>query len=186
MTDIGWSCEKRNRNHKHTVLEQIYHQYSQLMYYIAFKVLNDRYLAEDAVQTTFLKLEKNRFYIDSVTSNQTKSFIIIVTRNVAMSLLKTKSQGDYLRPDDEINDIPDQNTLPLDLLIKNESIDEIKNTIASLDSKYSDILLLRYFSDYSTLEIASFFDISDELVRVRLHRAKKQLVEKLKERKSLI
>ncbi len=183
MTDIG-SCGKKNQEQKHVLLEQIYHQYSQLMYYISFQVLNDRYLAEDAVQSTFLKLEKNRFYIDSITSSRTKSFIVIVTRNVAVSLLKAKSRGALPYQDDDLADIPDHETLPLDLLVKNESIDEIKNAIASLDSKYSDVLLLRYFSDYSTLEIASLFDISDELVRVRLHRAKKQLARKLGERRS--
>ncbi len=184
LTGMG-SYGKRNHDQKHILLEQIYHQYSRLMYYIAFKVLNDSYLAEDAVQTTFLKLEKNRFHVDSVTSRKTKSFIIIVTRNVAVSILKSKGHAALLCPDDDLNGIPDQNTLPLDVLVKNESIVEIKNAIASLDPKYSDILLLRYFSDYSTLEIASFFDISDELVRVRLHRAKKQLVAKLEERRSL-
>lgn len=183
MAETG-SYGKTNRAQKHILLEQIYRQYSRLMYFIAYQILGDGYLAEDAVQTAFLKLERNRFSVDSVTSSKTKSFIIIVIRNVAISIMKSKGQGVLACVDDDITDIPDGETLPLDLVVKNESIDEIKNAIAGLDPKYSDILLLRYFSDYSTLEIASFFSISDELVRVRLHRAKKLLVEKLSERRS--
>ena len=185
MAETG-SYGKTNRTQKHILLEQIYRQYSRLMYCVAFEILGDGYLAEDAVQTAFLKLEKNRFSVDSVTSSKTKSFIVIVTRNVALSILKSKGHGALACTDDDITDIPDGNTLPLDLVVKNESIDEIKNAIADLDPKYSDIILLRYFSDYSTLEIASFFNISDELVRVRLHRAKKVLLEKLNERRSQI
>jgi RNA polymerase sigma-70 factor (ECF subfamily) len=44
---------------KHEILEQLYSNYAKLMYYIAYEILKDQFLAEDAVQTAFLKLEKN-------------------------------------------------------------------------------------------------------------------------------
>ncbi len=42
-------------------LERLYHKYYRLMYYVANKILQDNYLAEDAVQTAFLKLIPNLY-----------------------------------------------------------------------------------------------------------------------------
>jgi hypothetical protein len=50
-------------NEKHEVLEMLYTKYAKLMYYIAYEILKDQFLAEDAVQNAFLKLEKSKFKI---------------------------------------------------------------------------------------------------------------------------
>ena len=164
---------------KNKVLEQLYVEYAKLMFYVAFDILNDQYLAEDAVQTVFLKLEKNKFKIDSISCNKTKSFMVIITRNIAVGIYNARKKEATTYDADELNEIPDDKMLPLDVIVSNESIMDIHDALSSLDSKYSDILLMKYFSNYTNAEIASFFNISEELVRVRLYRAKKLLIKKV-------
>jgi len=154
------------------------------MYHIALQILGDQFLAEDAIQTAFLKLEKNKFKIDSISCNKTKSFMVIITRNIAFGMYNARKKEAITYDCDELEEIPDDKMLPLDVVVSNESILDIQDALSSLNSKYSDILLMKYFSDYTNAEIASLFNISEELVRVRLYRAKKLLMKKLNEGKT--
>jgi RNA polymerase sigma-70 factor (ECF subfamily) len=100
------SCEK------HEILEQLYLKYAKLMYYIAFEILNDKFLAEDVVHTAFLKLEKNKFIIDTINCNKTKSFMVIITRNIAISIYNTKKKEGIIYDYGELKEIQDDAMLP--------------------------------------------------------------------------
>ena len=182
---MGYIFEKRSSCKKHEVIEQLYSNYSKIMYHVAYQILNDQFLAEDAVQNAFMKLEKNKFKIDSITCNKTKSFMVIITRNIAIEIYNKKKKEAPTYDSRELDEIPDNKLVPIDIIINNESISEIRDALSLLDSKYSDIILLKYFSDYSNIEIASLLNISEDLVRVRLHRAKKLLLLKVNGRKNV-
>lgn len=176
-----FSIIDKNTDKKHEVLEQLFVKYNKLMYYTAYQILQDQYLAEDAVQTAFLKLEKNKFKFYSISCNKTKCFMVIIVRNIAINLYNSKKKEIVTYDEDELMEIPDDHLLPLDVVINNERIGEINQLLDSLDSKYADVISMRYFSDYSIEEIASLFDISEQLVRVRLYRAKKLILEQINE-----
>jgi RNA polymerase sigma-70 factor, ECF subfamily len=164
---------------KNEILEELFIKYSNLMFFVAFDILKDRYLAEDAVQKAFLKLEKSKMIIDSTSSNRTRSFVVIVIRNVSITMLNNSRKELRSIEGDGFEELPDNNLLPLELLINKEKVSQIKNNLSKIDNKYADVFLLRYFDEYSISEIASLLDISEQLVRVRLHRAKKSLLEKI-------
>lgn len=54
----------------------IYEKYCKLMFYIANQILNDSWLAEDAVHDAFVNVIKNLHKIEDVNCNKTKSFIL--------------------------------------------------------------------------------------------------------------
>lgn len=178
---MGYLFTYKPHERKHEVLEQLYIQYGKLMYHVAFDILHDRYLAEDAVQTAFLKLEQTNFSIDTVSCNKTKSFMVIIVRNIAIGIYNSKKKTTVTYEADKLTEIPDDNLLPLDIAISNESIKEIQDALNTIEPIYADVILMRYFSDYSNTEIALLFDISEQLVRVRLHRAKKLILQRLNE-----
>ena len=53
--------------------------------------------------------------------------------------------------------------------------------IGQLDSKYGDVIMLKYYCDMHDKDIAQALDISVENVKVRLYRAKSMLKNKLRE-----
>ena len=168
------------RKKKHKLLEDLFEKYNKLMYHVAYQILNDKYLAEDAVQTAFLNLGKNNFKIDTVLCNKTRAFMIIITRNYAFQIYN-KRKKEVILKEEEISEISDESNLPLNIIINNERRDEISRELAKIDIKYSDVLIFKYFYDYSFSEIASLMNISEQLVRVRLYRAKKLLLQQLTE-----
>jgi RNA polymerase sigma-70 factor (ECF subfamily) len=154
------------------------------MYHIAFGILQDHFLAEDAVQTAFLKLEKSRFMLDSISCNKTRAFVVIIIRNIALQVINSKRRERVLFENDEIARLPDIAALPLELIISDESIERIVSHLNSMDAKYSDVLQMKSLYGLSNSEIANLFDVSEQLVRVRLFRARKMLMEKLNEEAS--
>lgn len=63
-------------------LEALYIKYCNDMFRVAYRVLKDWYLAQDAVQTAFLKLADNLDKIDEINCNKTRAFVVIIVRNI--------------------------------------------------------------------------------------------------------
>ncbi len=56
----------------------------------------------------------------------------------------------------------------------------INNAISELPDKYSEILILRHFENFSYEEIASILNINTGTVKSRIHKARKLLYDKLR------
>jgi len=165
---------------KSVFLEQLYSEYYPLMYHTAFNILHDHSLAEDAVQEAFLKLTKTNFYLDAIKCNKTASFMVIIVRNTALTIYAKNKKVKTRRLEDAHVTATDPNPTPLDLIITNVNIKEIKEAIKAMDSSYADILILKYQYECSSRQIANLLSLSEGNVRVRLHRARKKLAARLK------
>ncbi|MCL2838848.1 MAG: sigma-70 family RNA polymerase sigma factor [Oscillospiraceae bacterium] len=160
-----------------TKLERLHARYSRLMLSVAYKILNDSYLAEDAVQQSFEKIIKNLHKIDEKNVLTTRNFVVIICRNVSLNFYRDKcdnQSGDI----DDVN-IESAEPSPANIVIDNESVEKIVNAIEKLPLIYRDVLSLRISGEYSAKEIAQILDISVETVNKRLFRARKTLAKSL-------
>lgn len=165
---------------KSVLLEQLYTKYYPLMYHTAYNILRDHSLAEDAVHEAFLKLTKNNFDFEKINCNKLAAFMVIIVKNIALTIYKNMKKEFKQRLEDN-HSAADPGPTPLDLVITNVNIEKIKETIKAMDASYADILMLKYHYDCSNKQIADLLAITEENVRVRLHRARKKLAAKLKE-----
>lgn len=160
--------------------EVLFTTYQSAMYRIAYAILRDDGLAEDAVQQTFLKLLKEFPKIESITSNKTKSFIVILVRNTAIDLYRKRKRENivYL---DEI-DVTQAGCVdsPEDQVLSSQGCEVMKEALLSLDERYSDILMLRYFHGYRNKEIAALLSLSEAVVASRIFQGKRLLTKRLK------
>ena len=154
----------------------IYYEYKNLMANRAYDILNDKGLAEDAVQNAFLKILKSINCVDEVKSTRTKCFVVIVTENCAKDIYRKERRERELELDyDERADyLEDEIEVKL-------SVEEIKRRIRKLPDIYSDTLLLKYFNDLSDKDIASALSVSVAAVRKSLLRGKKMLLKEVAE-----
>ena len=70
--------------------EQLYDNYRNLMYYLAFQITKNQEDAEDAVHQAFLYVIENLGKIDDPSSNQTKSFLSIIAEHKAIDLVRKR------------------------------------------------------------------------------------------------
>ncbi len=149
--------------------EHIYTKYRGLMFYTAKGVLQDSYLAEDAVHETFLDIIR---IIDSIRANNEKElsqFLRVLTHHKAVDMVRKCTR--QKKSDTEIEDF--------DLSKSDVNVETI--VLDKID--YENMLLRVQSMDekYKVSEIADFLNISPGNVKVRLHRARKIILTGLEE-----
>lgn len=146
----------------------IYEEYCHLMYNIAYEILEDDHLAEDAVQDSFFSIAKYFERIKGYKQPYLLNYISIIARNASVKI-KNKNDKNAVRFE-EIDGYADQNTLP-SVLDDRVDFNEIVAAFQKLDCKYSDVLMLRYCYDMSFPEISDLLHITEGCAKTRLYRA---------------
>lgn len=159
-------------------IETIYRTYRMTMFFAAKQIVKDNSLAEDAVAQAFLKLIQISEKISMENCNKLRSFLVLITKRYAINIYNARKNSYAVSIEDiELdNEITDST---LDRIISEEDVEKLQQLIASLPAKYADVLKLKYAHQFTDKEIASILDISDDNVRIRLHRARNMLKEKL-------
>lgn len=158
--------------------EKLYDKYSKFMFKVAYTILNDNFLTEDAVQQSFVKLIKNLNKIDEKQEKRTRNFIGLITKNVSIDIYnKTKNQPICL-DDDYAADISYDIS---HIIINKETIFRLKTHIKALKPIYQIPLLLNVEQGLSVNEIAEIIDLKPKTVQKRIERARAQLVNALLE-----
>ncbi|WP_295219635.1 sigma-70 family RNA polymerase sigma factor [Ruminococcus sp.] len=162
-----------------STLEQWYDQYKQQMYYAAHQILQNEADAEDAVEEAFYRISQNFSEIAAIPDEKRAAYFLVLVRNTAITMYHTNrrraAQADQLRQERRISMI---NTDVFEASDQKQLIELIR----TLPEIYKDILYLRYLEGYTPKEASRLLGISANTVYKRTERAKKLLLEKLKER----
>ena len=162
--------------------ERLFMKYKDVMFGAAFSILNDTHLADDAVSQSFAKLLKNIDKIDEDNEKKTSSYMTVVCKNIAINMVR---KNIYLNIDDSmIERIEDKqnlnNTDPALIVQERESFNLLIEYIKSMDKRYTEVIVLKYYYDMENCKIAEFLDIKESTVRKRLARGKEILMKMLK------
>jgi RNA polymerase sigma-70 factor (ECF subfamily) len=77
--------------------------------------------------------------------------------------------------------IADWSSLPDDRMLRSELKEVLKQAIGELPENYRSVILLRDVEELSTLETAQILDLTEDVVKTRLHRARLAVRQKLDE-----
>ena len=143
--------------------EEIYIQYRNLMYTVAYRVLNNSEDAEDAVHTAFMRIAKN-IEIIKTDGDKTTGLMITIARNAAIDLYRKRSKQSTV---ELMEDIAAPESEPI--------MDELAACILKLPERQRGILLLKYYHGYHNDEIAQLMGLSAVNVTKIIQRAKEKL-----------
>lgn len=159
--------------------EVLYHLHKRTMLYVARDILKDNYLAEDAVHEAFIRVINNITKIGKADSSQTRYFLIVIVRNVSLTMLEKQRKNIFLDDMEPVVGGPDNiEAQVFDTIECQKIIDALK----LLPVQYRDVLYLRYVEEYKFPEIAHLLGLNQELVKKRAQRGKKKLLELLEDR----
>lgn len=158
-------------------VERLYDKYKVSMFYIAYNILHDKHLAEDAVHQSFIHVINNLEKINENNCHKTQGFLVVICRNIAYDIYKSKT---YLNKEDIMDEIIDSTYDPTELIVNQETLEKIISEVKRLKPIYQDILILKYSHGCTNDEISKLLGISGDVVRKRLERAKVQLAGSLR------
>lgn len=162
------------------LFKEIYHQNIKLMKRVAYSIVGNRNLVDDAVQEAMLMIAKKIERFHGLSVNKQASLITIIARNTAINLIKkeTMQRGNGDSVDYNGNDIV---LVADDDISLRENYQYILSSINSLDAIYSDVLMLKYVYGYDTKTISEMLGVSIRTVDSRIYRGKKMLAKMMED-----
>lgn len=179
-----------NENDKELIIS-LYNKYSKKVYYTAYNILKRKTDSEDAVSETYYKIIKYISKFRNIDEDETARLIFIYARSACFNIYnklsreKTISVNDMI-PDPEGADggldldVPDNIDL-LEELIKDETIERVKESVYKLDAQVQDIIKMKYRFNMKNTENADILGIGESAVGVILLRARTKLKKMLEE-----
>jgi RNA polymerase sigma-70 factor (ECF subfamily) len=154
-----------------------------MVYAISLSILNSKEDAEDATQESFLKIAKNFSCISENSPNQTKSYIVILSKNTAKDFYrKNQREREKFVSSEQIGSDDSELTLTTDVLsevISNEGYQKVVSLIEEMSDTYKDTLKLKLIHGWSNSEIAEQLEISRSAVGFRISHGRKLLISAL-------
>lgn len=155
----------------------IFEMHYERVYHAAYFVLQDKHLAQDVTQETFLKAFQRMDTLED--GNKLGAWLATIATRTAIDFLrKIKRRNDIVKEDvyideehfnDEVISVEDK--IELQFLEK-----IIRNNIRTLEPPgYREVLILKYEYELQDKEIADALGISVNAAKSRLHRARKKL-----------
>jgi RNA polymerase sigma-70 factor, ECF subfamily len=174
---------------QHNLYYDLVKRYERKLYNFGLRACWDPQDAEDLVQETFLNVFK--YLKDFRYETKFKNWLYKIASSVCIKK-KRKSKfapdrelslDEFLPPDEAhvATALPDWAHAPLKKLLNNELSETLKKATLSLPEKYRVVILLRDMEGFNTEETAQILNVTPSNVKVRLHRARLFLKEKLKE-----
>lgn len=159
-------------------LQQLYEIYEQPMYRIAYAVLHDSGLAEDAVSDAFVRIIDRLDRIGKAESTRTRNYIVRVIKSTSINIYR-KNQRTFVREvpiDEETMQIPDRSAGVEKIVAEHESSREVENMLRQISDTDRNIVLLRCRDELSWREVADDLSITEAAARKRFERIRKRLM----------
>ncbi len=160
-------------------IDRLVRQYGSLVLKQAYFYLKDRHKAEDVCQEVFLRMYKKQPQLPDEQSE--KAYLLRVTINLCKDVLKSAWHR-RVTPMIEGYDAPHPQNGPEADAVEREEKQLLYEAVLNLPPIYKDVVLLFYYHDMPTGEIAKVLKIPEVTVRTRLMRARHRLAEALKGR----
>jgi RNA polymerase sigma-70 factor (ECF subfamily) len=168
--------------------QELVKRYEQKLYNFGRRMCRNEADAEDLVQDTFLNVY--RFLKDFRYETKFKNWLYRVAANTSLKRRRRSkfapepelSLEEFARNEDAelLEPAPEWARMPLDQILNEELLETLNQAIWSLPEKYRIVVILRDVEEFSTEETAQILNLSPANVKVRLHRARLFLRDRLK------
>ena len=151
---------------------RLYDTVFTILFRVTFRITNSEQAAEDICQEAFFRLyEKNMVFPNS---EEAKYWLIRVAKNAALNYAKRKVREGKAYQKVFREEVRKEETGE-ELLIKKETLEEVRNVLEKLPEKLRVVLILKEYGDLNYKEIGRALGISEGNVKVRVFRARERL-----------
>lgn len=170
---------------REAAIEQLMQEYGTKVMHLAHYSLKDRHLAEDVAQEVFIKAYKHWDSFRGESSAYTWLY------KITMNLCRDKARSAWWRrlfPTDEPRmhsgagaeaPLPPEED-PEEAALRSDLRDRMMEQVMKLSDAYREVVVMYYYDDLSTVQIAEITGQNENTVKTRLFRARAILKEMLR------
>lgn len=153
--------------------KKIYDECMQMLFKISYRIVNDEEAAEDLAHDSLIKANEKELVFPSI--NDAKYWLIRVVKNASLNYIKRKDRERkaYEKVLYEEHRKPDSGEIDV---LKQESMEKAREALKKLPKNLREVLMLREYGDLNYKEIAKILGITEGNVKVRVFRAREQLL----------
>jgi RNA polymerase sigma factor (sigma-70 family) len=155
----------------------VYKAYGRLVYTVAYRLLADRSLSEEATQQTFLKAWRASAQIDP--SRDLGPWLATIARRVAIDLHRRERRHSADPLDAVASEHPALVSLPLTIETAYE-VWEVRRALSALPAEDQEVVRLQHFEGLTHAQIAQRLGVPVGTVKSRSFRAHKRLATNLR------
>jgi len=149
--------------------EELFQEHYDLVYRTAYSILDNAADAEDVLQTVFLRLIRSG--LPPRLRDNVKGYFYRAAVNVSLDVVRAKKRIELITDRERLEICPS----PSDADLSEQTHKRLAQAIAELSPEAAQILVLRYFHDYSDAQIAKLLGMSRGTIAVRLFRSRAHL-----------
>lgn len=153
------------------LLGELFERHHQRLFHFFLRLARSRQAAEDLVQEVFVRMLKYRHTFRS--DSEFVPWMFTLARNAATDLYRARPKE--LPQDPDAPEPQAESPHPIAGLERAEQEGKLRRALARLDPAKREILLLARFSELKYDRIAEQYGITEGAVKVRVHRAMKEL-----------
>ncbi len=165
---------------------RLYCQYEKKLKKMAFGIVKNEFDAEECVHETVLSVIEHLNQYKNANESGIEKLLVISCKNIALAMYRNKKRDNanvmsttQKKCDSDLYcemEIEDPNEDVERLAVNEYTLNLIFTLLNELEPMNRDIFILKYQYGMSSKEIAKIMKISDEAVRMRIFRTKKQLL----------
>jgi RNA polymerase sigma-70 factor (ECF subfamily) len=173
--ELAWVNQALQGNDE--AFTRLVEQYQTPVYNLCYRMLGEPESAEDAAQEAFLRAYQNLSRFDR--QRPFATWLLSITAHYCIDRLRRRKFG-FISLDDEGEDddrpfeLPDVHAVnPENEAVRREEKGQVHLALQGLDSTDRAAIVLRYWYDFSEVEIAENLGLTVSAVKSRLFRARK-------------
>jgi RNA polymerase sigma-70 factor (ECF subfamily) len=170
--EIDVRMRERFRDGDPDAVRAVYSAYGRLVYAVAYRLLADRSLSEEATQLVFVKAWRASTHVDP--SRDLGPWLATIARRVAIDLHRREATRSAAPLDDVISDDPSLVTMPTPVETTYE-IWEVRRAVSALPAEEQLVVRLQHFEGLTHTQIAQRLGASVGTVKSRSFRAHRRL-----------
>jgi RNA polymerase sigma factor (sigma-70 family) len=172
----GRKLRSRFREGDPEAVRAVYASYGRLVYAVAYRVVGDRGLAEEATQLAFLKAWRAADSLDE--SREMGPWLATIARRVAIDIHRREAR----RHDSQLESVAQADAALVTEPQSAEAISdvwEIRRAVAELPSEEQAIVRMQHFEGLTHTQIAERLELAVGTVKSRSFRAHRRLAAQL-------
>jgi RNA polymerase sigma-70 factor (ECF subfamily) len=135
-----------------SALDEAYHAYGAGCRAVAYRILHDDALAQDALQEALLALWRHRSGL-VVCAGGVRPWLVVATRNAALGIIRSASRRSVR--EQATASLESDAADPTDVAIANIEAADVREAVSELPPEQRTVIAMAYFADTTLAQIAT-------------------------------